>query len=196
MWVAASIIAIPIAVLAHELGHFLLYVAFGFPGATLHYESSTHDLTDRFWSLYRSGARDAAAALIAPWKVATAAAAGPVVTYGMTVAGCIAAVRTVHPLVVTVTIAANLRAVPIALSAIRGWTSGNIRNTDEANVAALTGIPEMLLAALAIASCVGSAVWVFGKVPRSERLAAIVSTIVGLAAGMVLYLIVGPRILP
>jgi hypothetical protein len=36
----------------------------------------------------------------------------------------------------------------------------------------------------------------FGKVPRSERLLSIVSTIVGLAAGMVAYLIVGPRILP
>lgn len=49
---------------------------------------------------------------------------------------------------------------------------------------------------VALVSFVGSAVWLFGRVPRSERLISIVSTIVGLAAGMVAYLIVGPRILP
>jgi hypothetical protein len=49
---------------------------------------------------------------------------------------------------------------------------------------------------LGLASFVGSAVWLFGRVPRSERLITIVPTIVGLAAGMVVYWIVGPQILP
>lgn len=199
-WIVAAIIAIPIAVLAHELGHFFVYRAFGFPGASLHYESSSYDLEDRFWSLYRSGALPAAAEVVAPWKVGTAAAAGLVVTYLMTIAGCIAATRTLtrtlQPVAVTLTLAANLRAIPIALSVIRTWGSGNIRGTDEAHVAALTGIPETLLVILGLASFIGSAVWLFGRVPRSERLISIVSAVVGLAAGMVAYLIVGPQILP
>lgn len=195
-WIVAAIIAIPIAVLTHEAGHFFAYRAFGFPGASLHYESSTYDLEDQFWPLYRSGAQHAAAELVAPWKVGTAAAAGLVVTYVMTIAGCIAATRTLQPVAVTVTLAANLLAIPIAVSVIRTWGSGIIRGTDEAHVAALTGIPEALLVVLGLASFVGSAVWLFGRVTRSERLISIVSTIVGLAAGMVAYLIVGPRILP
>jgi uncharacterized membrane protein len=55
-------------------------------------------------------------------------------------------------------------------------------------VAALAGIPEGLLVILALASFVRSAVWLFGRVPRSERLISIVSAIVGLVAGMVIYL--------
>lgn len=195
-WIVAAMIATPIAVLAHEAGHFLVYQAFGFTGASLHYESSTYDLEDRFWSLYRSGALHAAAEVVAPWKVGTGAAAGLVVTYVMTIAGCVAATRTPRPVVVTVTLAANLRAIPIAVSAIRTWGSGNIRGTDEAYVAALTGIPEALLVILGLASFVGSTVWLFGRVPRSERLISIISTIVGLAAGLVAYLIVGPQVLP
>ena len=195
-WIVASIVAIPIAVLAHEAGHFFFYRAFGFPGASLHYESSSYDLGERFWSSYQSGGLQAAAEVVAPWKVGTAAAAGLAVTYLMTIAGCIVATRTLQPVAVTVTLAANLRAIPIALSFIRTWDSGKIRGTDEANVAALTGIPEALLVMLALASFVGSAVWLFGRIPRPERSVAIVSTIVGLAAGMVIYLIVGPQILP
>ena len=151
-WIVAAIIAIPVAVLAHELGHFFVYRAFGLPGATLHYESSTYDLEDRFWSLYRSGRLHAAAEVAAPWKVGTATAAGLVVTYVMTIAGCIAATatRTLQPVAVTVTLAANLRAIPIAVSVIRTWGSGNIRGTDEAHVAELTGIPEVLPGKLSV----------------------------------------------
>lgn len=195
-WIAAAIVSIPIAVLAHEAGHFSVYRAFGFPGASLHYESSTYDLEDPFWSLYRNGARQSAAELVAPWKVGTGAAADLIVTYLMTIAGCIAATRTLQPIIITVTLAANLRAIPIALALVRKWGSEVIGGTDEAHVVALTGIPEGFLVILALASFVGSAVWLFGRVPRPERSASIVSAIVGLVAGMVVYLMIGPRILP
>ena len=36
-WIGASVIAVPLGVLLHELGHFLAYWAFGFQGVALHY---------------------------------------------------------------------------------------------------------------------------------------------------------------
>ena len=40
-WFVLSIVAVPLAVLLHELGHLVAYVSFGFQGVALHYSSTT-----------------------------------------------------------------------------------------------------------------------------------------------------------
>lgn len=43
-WAGASALAVPAAVLLHELGHFVAHLIFGFSGPTLHYSSTTYEL--------------------------------------------------------------------------------------------------------------------------------------------------------
>jgi hypothetical protein len=45
--VAAAVLAVLVAILAHEGGHLAAAEAFGLPGVVLHYESSTHALEKR-----------------------------------------------------------------------------------------------------------------------------------------------------
>ncbi len=68
-WIGASVIAVPLGVLLHELGHFVAYWAFGFQGVALHYASATHSVERTFWQLVYTGKVGAAAALLPLWKV-------------------------------------------------------------------------------------------------------------------------------
>jgi hypothetical protein len=185
-----------VTVLAHECGHLIFAAACGFQGLELHYASMTFALEQAFWSAYRTGGLDAAGAIAPPWKVAVSAAGGLLVTYGMVVLGMIVAARTPRPLAVAGTVAANSRSVPVVLSAVATWGRVAFRGTDEAQLAATTGVPESLLVLLGVASLIGSTWWVFALVPRRERAWSLFATFAGVAAGVAAYLVAGPRLLP
>ena len=97
---AGGAIAFPMAVLAHELGHFAAFAAFGFPDPVLRYASTSWSGSGEFGRLMRAGDVEAAAALVQPWQVAVGVAAGVIVSY-LTVIACVLARPPFRPGLVT-----------------------------------------------------------------------------------------------
>ena len=198
-WIGAAIIAVPLGVLLHELGHFLAYWAFGFQGVALHYSSATHSVESRFWQLVYSGRVGAAATLLPLWKVGLATTAGILFTYVVTIACCIfAAKKSPHPLVIALGVFAPVRflsGLPTILAVLSGKS---VRaHTDEAHLAALTGIPLLLLNITGLLVLVLAWIWLLRRIPRDHRWISLGSLVSGLALGIYLYFfLLGPRLLP
>ena len=98
-WLAGGVggaVALPLAIVLHELGHFGAYVAFGFSDPVLRFSSASWAGSREFAILFRAGDMAAAAALAEPWKVAVTTAAGPTVSY-LTAIVCVLAVRRFGP---------------------------------------------------------------------------------------------------
>ena len=93
---AGGAIAFPVAVFVHELGHFGVFAAFGFPDPVLRYASTSWSGSGEFARLMRAGDMEAAAALVQPWQVAIGVAAGVIISY-LTVIACVLAVRRFGP---------------------------------------------------------------------------------------------------
>ena len=85
--VAGGTISFPIAVLLHELGHFMGYTAFGFPDPVLHYGSAGW-ADEEHIALLKAGDLEAAAAIAKPWQEAVAGALGSTVSYVLLI-GCV-----------------------------------------------------------------------------------------------------------
>jgi hypothetical protein len=198
-WIAAAVIAVPLGVLLHELGHFLAYWAFGFQGVALHYASATHSVERTFWQLVYRGDVGGAASLLPLWKVGLATTAGILFTYLVTFA-CLtfAARKNPHPLVIALGIFAPVRFLS-GLPTIAAVLSGkSVRaNTDEAHLAALTGIPVLLLSVTGLLVMVLAWVWLVRRIPKEHRWVSRGSLVAGLALGIFLYFgLIGPRLLP
>jgi hypothetical protein len=198
-WIAASAVAVPLGVLVHELGHFLVYRAFGFQGAVLHFSSTTYSLEKPVWQLIARGNLAAADSLIPLWKVGTATAAGILVTCAVALICCFLAVKkSPHPLVIALGIFAPVRflsgtrTIP-ALLASRPVRAG----TDEAHLAALTGVPLLVLIIAGLLFLVLVWIWMFRRIPREHRWVSLGSLVSGLALGIFLYFsVIGPWLLP
>lgn len=198
-WAGASAAAVPFAILLHEVGHFLAHLIFGFRGATLHYSSATYELERAFWQqVYRGGAQSAAA-IIPTWQVLTSTAAGIVVTYVVIIACCYFAARhRPHPLVIAIGLISPLRFIS-GIPTLAAWFSGkSIRSgSDEAHLAALTGIPAPLLILAGLIVLLFAWYWLIRCIPRQQRTFAVAGIIAGTVAGLVLYLrFIGPLVLP
>lgn len=197
-WLGAAIIAVPLGVLLHELGHFLAYWGFGFRGAALHYASTTHAVERTFWQLVYNGKVDAAAALLPLWKVGVGTAAAIVITFVVTILCCLLATKNPHPLVIALGIFAPVRflsGIPTLSASLAGKT---VRaGTDEAHLAALTGIPLILLNVTGLLVMVLAWVWLVRRIPPAHRWVSRASLLSGLVLGMILYFwLIGPRLLP
>lgn len=198
-WIGASAIAVPLGVLLHEVGHILLYLAFGFPGVALHYNATTYSAERTFWQLINRGGFAAASATIPLWKVGMATAAGILATCAVTFVCCFFAARkTPHPLLFALGIFAPVRFLS-GLPTIRGWLAGRpLRaGTDEAHLAALTGVPVLLLIFAGLSFLVLAWIFLIRRIPRDHRWACLVGLLSGLALGAFLYFtVIGPRLLP
>ena len=198
-WIGASVIAVPLGVLLHELGHFLAYWAFGFQGVALHYSSATHSVETTFWQLVYRGNIGAAASLLPLWRVGLATAAGIFVTCVVTVVCCVFAARkNPHPLVIALGIFAPVRFLS-GLPTISVVLAGKpVRaGTDEAHLAALTGIPLLLLIFAGLLVLVLAWIWLVRRIPKEHRWTSLGSLVSGLALGLFFYFwLIGPRLLP
>ncbi|MCY3566570.1 MAG: hypothetical protein OXH27_10365 [Gammaproteobacteria bacterium] len=198
---AGGIIGFPLAVVLHELGHFVAYLAFGFPDPSLRYASAGWSGAGEFDALVRAGNIEAASAIAEPWQVAIGAAAGPLVSY-LTLIGCILAVRRFGPgpfsVVLVVGLVTPLRwviAIPILGLKITG--ERRTSNVDEGWVAELTGIPESLLLLPGLV-CLVLGYWILVKaIPRDGRMRVLVPALAGAAVGGILWVQwLGPVVLP
>ena len=197
-WFLGGLPAAPIAILPHEIGHYLVLLAFGVPDLTLHYVAVTWDLQE-FWEAIQRGDFDGANAIVPVWAVALSDAMGPMVTYAI-VAGCCYACARWRPLpaFVAVAILSQLRIRAGASHVVRE-TLGMDRpaNYDELRVAVLTGIPVELLVAFALLTLLVSGVWLTRFLPRGQVAAAVASMTGGMAASLYLYAgVIGPWLLP
>jgi hypothetical protein len=184
-WIGSSVIAVPLGVLLHELGHLLVYLAFGFQGIALHFSSATYSVERIFWQQLYRGNLAVAASITPLWKVGVATVAGLLVTYLVTLVCCLVATRHPHPFVIALGVFAPLRilsGIPVALSG-QPLRSG----TDEAHLAVLTGIPVVLLIFAGLLFLVLAWIWLFRSIPKDERGVSLGSLISGLALGVVLY---------
>lgn len=198
-WIGAAVIAVPLGVLLHELGHFLAYWAFGFQGVALHYSSATHSVERTFWQLVYRGNIDRAAALLPLWKVGLSTAAAIVITYVVTIACCIFAARkSPHPLVIALGVFAPVRflsGLPTILAVLSGKS---VRaHTDEAHLAALSGIPVLLLNLTGLLVLLLAWIWMVRRIPKDHWWISLGSLVSGLALGIFVYFwLLGPRLLP
>ena len=199
MWIAASVVAVPLGVLLHELSHLLFNLAFGFQGLALHYSSTTYSMEKTFWQLIYRGDLAAANSIIPLWKVSMSTAAGILGTCLVSSVCCLFAARkNPHPLVIALGIFAPVRFLS-GLSTIRVWLSGKpVRaGTDEAHLAALTVIPMPFLIFAGLLFLVLVWIWMVRHIPQDHRWTYVGSLFSGLAIGSFFYFwVIGPWFLP
>jgi len=198
-WIGASVIAVPLGVLLHELGHFLTYWVLGFQGVALHYTSSTHTVERTFWQLVYRGDFPAAASVLPLWKAGLGTAAGILITCLVTFICCVLAARkNPPPLAIALGIFAPVRflsGLPIVLAAL---ANKPVRaSTDEVHLALLTGIPVRLPVIAGLLVLLGAWIWLVRRIPKDHRWISLASLVSGLALGIFVYFwLVGPRLLP
>jgi hypothetical protein len=198
-WIGASAVAVPMGVLLHELGHVLFYLAFGFPDVVLHYNSATYSGERTFWQLLNRGNISAAASTLPLWKVGIATVAGLLVTCVATLVCCFFAYRKhPQPLMIALGVFAPVRFLS-GIPVLTAWLSGKpVRaGTDEAHLAALTGIPIILLVFAGLLFLALVWIWMVRRIPQDHRWVSFGGLVSGLALGIVLYFwAIGPWLLP
>jgi hypothetical protein len=201
-WAAWGGLSVPLAVLSHEFAHFLAYVAFGFPGARLHFSSASFAGSTQFWQYVQAGDHAAAAAQLALWKVGVASIAGPILSY-LSIALCLWLARRrlhplLHPLVLAMLIVAPIRFLGSALVLFGNLMHRSMaRGSDEAHAAALLPIPEGLLHVIGVALLIVAWVTVVKVTRREARGARFIALVLGVVGGGLLYaLVIGPVLLP
>lgn len=197
-WGLGGLLAAPFAVLPHEFGHYVVLLALGAPGLTLHYSHVMWDLQE-FWAAIRR-ADFAAANEIAPvWGVAAADAAGPLTTYALVAACCWGCARwRPHPGLVAVALLAQVRISAGARHVAReAFGVSRPTNYDELRVAILTGVPVEVFVIFGLAVLLVSGAWLARRFPAGGRLVAAVAMLGGMGAGLFLYArVYGPWLLP
>ena len=199
VWIGAAIVAVPLGVLLHELAHVMVYLAFGFPDVVLHYSSATYSVEKTFWQLIARGNLAAAASTLPIWKVGIATAAGLTVTCLTAIVCCFfARSKNPHPLAVALGVFAPVRFLA-GIPVLAAWLSGKaVRSgSDEAHLAALTGIPVVLLivGGLLFLALVWS--WIIRHFPQDHRWVRYAGLLSGLSLGIFIYFWgLGPWLLP
>lgn len=80
IWLLAAVLSGPIGIVLHELGHFAVAVACGFPETRMSFASASYQNSQQFWQTLASGDRESAAAIYPLHHAGYVAAAGPAVT--------------------------------------------------------------------------------------------------------------------
>jgi ribose/xylose/arabinose/galactoside ABC-type transport system permease subunit len=198
-WLLAGVAMFPVAVLSHEIGHWLPYRMLGYRGVTLHYGSVSDPSAHDFWELVRQGQLAAAAEIHPLWQPPAVAMGGLVVSYATALA-CYWYVtrRRANPFVVALGAIAVFRFIGGApLILVRLLLPSARPSADETHAAFGMVIPELVLVAIGFVL-----LWLlWWRMPRAlppegrrERLIALA---LGCIGGGALYIgLIGPRLLP
>lgn len=80
IWLLAAGLSGPVGIVLHELGHFTVAIACGFPETRMSFASASYQNSQQFWQTLAGGDRESAAAIYPLHLAGYVAAAGPVVT--------------------------------------------------------------------------------------------------------------------
>lgn len=184
-----AMVLVPVTIILHELGHYILGLVFQFPDLQLHYGSVSHN----------ASAQD-----FPDWQLALQAGAGPVVTTLMTLIPCYLVSRKKSDIILTTLgLVAPIRFLVgsvylfwLITVFFLGGTMG-ASNFDEYNIANFSPIPLVLLLGIETVIMLGTW-WFLGKnIPEKGRVFFILSIIAGIAVGSYLWLLwIGPILLP
>lgn len=197
-WCLGGLPAAPLAILPHEIGHYLVLLALGVPDLTLHYVAVTWDLRE-FWEAIQRADFAGADAVVPVWAVALSDAMGPLVTYAIVAGCCYACARwRPFPVFVAVAVLSQLRIRAGAGHVVREALGiDRPANYDELRVAVLTGIPVEALVGFALLTLLVSVAWLSRFLPPGRRLLAVASMTAGMAVSLYLYVgVIGPWLLP
>lgn len=185
IWACVTFLFVPPTIVIHELGHYAVAKAFRFPNVALHYGSVSDD---------------AETAGLPKWKRGLKSAAGPSVTVILVLASCLATHRYgVRPLTVAPGFAAGVRSVLIGVAYL-GVLATSGRPTkggfDEAQAARQLGLPiELVVGVFTILVLAG---WVdlARRLPKQGRWATLIASAMGIGAGIGIWALIGPKLLP
>ena len=197
-WSLAGLAVPPLAILPHELGHYLVLLAMDVPNPAMHYATVSWDSRE-FWEAVRREDYATAADIAPIWGVALSLAAGPLVSYAMVAGCCYGCVRwRPYAVLVAVGYACPLRLFVGVQHGVLVLLGGDPpANYDEARVAELTGIPVQVLVGFGVAVICISGAWLARYLPRGRRALAVASMLMGAIFSAVLYFrYVGPWLLP
>ena len=187
VWFGAALLAAPLAIVLHELGHFTLAKAFGFPNVSFHFSSVSDGADAAGYPLWQQGLK---------------ALAGPAVTLAL-VLGFTAAARRYGPGPLTVgpAFAAGVRAFILggAYLLVRVLHPERVAqgNFDELNAARRLGLSADLVMAVSVLTIVAAWIYLVRLLPKAIRLRALGVTAAGTVVGVVLWVsVIGPIVLP
>lgn len=185
LWAAIAAVGVPVTIILHELGHLVSASAFGFPDVMLHYGSVSDG---------------AAQGDFPAWQEGVTAAAGPLVTVGIVLGCCYLAVRLgPRPWTVAPAFAAGVRSILIGIAYViarvrHGSVEGNF---DELNAARQLGLSTDLFVGANMLVLAGAWAFLIHRVPHGRRMSTFGAILVGIVAGLALYVgWLGPWMLP
>ena len=184
-WAAAAALAAPVAIVLHELAHFLAGLAFGFPDLALHYGNVSDGAAKAGFPLWQQGVQ---------------AAVGPLATLLIVLGCCVATLRVgPKPWAVAPAFAAGVRSVGIGVAYLVVRILGNPAqgNFDEMNAAMGLGVAPELVIAVNVFLLLGMWIFLLSRVPSGHRLAIVSAVVSGTIVGVVVYVgWLGPVVLP
>jgi hypothetical protein len=201
-WFFAAALAGPLGIVLHEIVHFLTAVAFGFEGAALHFASAGYADHDAFWRAYLDESSEAAGHVLPVWQVGAVAAAGVVFTWALAVSSALLA-----PGRGLRTFGGALLGAFALLAPARGYTGlsyiltvrphypNAFPNFDEFRAAAALGVPVDVPVAVGVVVVLFCWAYLVPKV-RRDLIVVVPALLLGTAAGILAWLVVGPLVLP
>ena len=202
IWLGAAALAAPIGIVLHEGAHFLTARAFGFEQPALHFASSGYARSDEFWEALRTRSPQEAAAVYPVARAGTVALAGVVVTWLLSLVAGSAAPRVGlrsfgGALLAAFALTATTRGLPgvIYLVAVRPRYPDANPNFDEFRASAALGVPVEVLVLGGVV--VTALCWAY-LVPKMSplRWAKVAAVAAGFAGGVLMWMNVGPHLLP
>jgi ABC-type phosphate/phosphonate transport system permease subunit len=194
LWVAAGVLAVPVACLLHELGHHVFALVFRFQGATLHYFSANYAMEEKILNFMSQGNRTSISAIYPLWQIAVNAIAGPAVGYFLILPVCLLVVKfTPYSIFIALGTIPLIRAIPETLFALF-----SPQMLDDENTAAFAlGLPPTVLQVIGLLISLLGAIWLSRHIPKGRRRLALMSMGSGIVAGLIVYLaFLGPWLLP
>jgi hypothetical protein len=185
-----TIVAMPVTILLHEMGHYISGLIFGFPNLVLHYGSVTDTAKEQHFPL---------------WQIGVTAAAGPFITLLFTICCCIYIRRRKPDIAVIILgITAPVRWLIIGffyyISILRVWIRGSkfaeTPNFDEYNIAHSLGISLPLLVTIEIIFLLFTWLFLARKIPANSRRRDLLFILFGIILGIALWSFIGPLLLP
>ena len=184
-WVLFAALAGPIGIILHELGHFLVAHAFGFPDVVLHFGSVS----------------DGAAETGAPqWQQGLQAGAGPLVTLVLLGICCGATVRFgAQPWIVGPGFAVGIRSALVGLAYLSARLRGTYRTADIDELNFARSLDLSMDAVMATSTALVLVCWILlaSSISSGGRLKSLMAPAAGTAVGIILYVNwLGPWVLP